>query len=163
MPHAVDAACRESLRRAGLPGQGPLLRLLALLRAAPATHLRLGEVLHMAAETRLIATPLELAEQLETLVSHGLLGRLPSTAPEPVFDTVPKAHSHLIYEETEQTIDLDVSAETLLAIIRHTLAERPGGVEIMVRVRRDPAPAAARAAAGPAGRRTEAGRADRRE
>lgn len=137
MPHAVEAACRESLRRAGLPGQGPLARLLTLLRAAPETHLGLAEVLHMAAGTGLIATPVELASQLETLADHGLLGRLPSTAAESVFDTVPEPHSHLVYEETGQTVDLDVSPETLLAIIRQALAERPDGVEILVRFRRD--------------------------
>jgi len=34
MSHAVEAACRESLRRAGLPGRGRPVRLLALLRGA---------------------------------------------------------------------------------------------------------------------------------
>ena len=138
MPHAVEAACRASLRRAGLPVQGPLARLLVLLRAAPETHFCLAEVLHLVTATGLLATPVQLARQLETLADHGLLGRLPSTSAEPVFDTVPEPHSHLVYEETAQTIDLDVSAETLLAIIREALAERPDGVEILVRFRRDP-------------------------
>ena len=69
------------------------------------------------------------------LADHGLLRRLPTTAAEPVFDTEPEPHSHLVYEETGQTIDLHVSHETLLAVIRQTLAEQSGIVEILVRVR----------------------------
>ena len=83
MPQAVKAAFREELRRAGLPGQGALARLLALLRGSRDTHLSLAAVVRMAAETGLIATPVELARQLETLADLGLLGRLPSTAAEP--------------------------------------------------------------------------------
>jgi Fe2+ or Zn2+ uptake regulation protein len=96
MPQAVKAAFREELRRAGLPGQGALARLLALLRSSQDTHLSLAEVVRMAAETGLVATPVELAHQLEALADLGLLGRLPSTAAEPVFDTVPEPHSHLV-------------------------------------------------------------------
>jgi Fe2+ or Zn2+ uptake regulation protein len=81
---------------------------------------------------------------LETLADHGLLGRLPSTTAEPVFDTVPEPHSHLVYEEPAQIVDLDVSPETLLAILRQAMVERPDGVEILIRLRRDPAPAAGR-------------------
>ncbi|WP_372622433.1 hypothetical protein [Falsiroseomonas sp.] len=136
MPHAVQTAVREELRRAGLPGHGALARLLALLRAAPETHLGLAQVVRMAGEAGLALTPIELAGQLETLADHGLLGRLPSTAAEPVFDTVPEPHSHLVYEETSQTVDLDVSPETLFAILRQAMAERPGEVEVLVRVRR---------------------------
>jgi len=135
MPHAVQAACRNDLHRAGLPGRGNLARLLACLRATPETHLGLAEVVRRASETGLAATPVELAQQLETLADHGLLSRVPRTAVEPVFDTVTEPHSHLVYEETGQTVDLDVSSETLLAILRQTLEERPGEVEILVRVR----------------------------
>jgi Fur family iron response transcriptional regulator len=138
MPNAVEAAIREELRHAGLPGQGALVRLLALLRAAPETHLGLAEVVRMAGETGLATTPGDLARQLDTLAHHGLLGRLLSTAAEPVFDTVTEPHSHLVYEETAQIVDLRVSPETLLAILRQVLAERPDGIEILVRVRRDP-------------------------
>jgi hypothetical protein len=95
----------------------------------------------MAAETGLAATAGELSRQLDTLADHGLLGRLLSTAAEPVFDSVTEPHSHLIYEETAQIVDLRVSSETLLAILRQVLAERPDGVEILVRFRRDPVPA----------------------
>jgi Fe2+ or Zn2+ uptake regulation protein len=137
MPHAVDASCREELRRAGLSGQGGLAHLLALLRAAPETHLGLAEVLRMAAKTRPSTTPAELVHQLETLVDHGLLGRLSGIAAEPVFDTVTEPHSHLVYEETAQTVDLHVSPETLLEIIRQAMAERPGRVEILIRFRRE--------------------------
>ena len=142
MPHAVDPSYREELRRAGLFDQGVLPHLLALLRAAPETHLRLAEVLRMAAETGLAATPGELVRQLDTLVDHGLLGRLLSTIFEPVYDTVIEPHSHLVYEETAQIVDLIVSTETLLAILRQALAERPDRVEILVRFRHDPLPTA---------------------
>jgi Fe2+ or Zn2+ uptake regulation protein len=152
MPRAVEAACRKELRRARLPVRGALARLLTLLRSAPETHFVLAEVVRMAATTGLTATPAELARQLKTLADHGLLGRLPSTAAEPVFDTVPEPHSHLVYEEPAQIIDLDVSPETLLAILRQTLADRPDRVEILIRFRRDPAPAAAQAAEAAPGR-----------
>jgi Fe2+ or Zn2+ uptake regulation protein len=138
MPRTVDASCREELRRVGLSGQGGLAHLLALLRAAPETHLGLAEVLRMAAKTRLSTTPAELARQLDTLVDHGLLGRLPGIAAEPVFDTVTEPHSHLVYEETAQTVDLHVSPETLLEILRQAMAERPGRVEILIRFRGEP-------------------------
>jgi Fe2+ or Zn2+ uptake regulation protein len=138
VPNAVEAAIREELRHAGLPGQGALGRLLALLRGAPETHLSLAEVVRMAAETGLATTSGDLARQLDTLADHGLLGRLLSTAAEPMFDTVTEPHSHLVYEETAQIVDLRVSPETLLAILRQVLAERPDGIEILVRFRRDP-------------------------
>ena len=145
MAQAMEPAFREELRRAGLPGQGALARLLALLRAAPETHLGLAEVVRMAEDSGLAATPVELARRLETLAEHGLLGRLPSTTAEPVFDTVPEPQFHLVYEETAQTVDLHVSAETLLAILRQALTERPNDVEILIRFRRD---RTARAGAG---------------
>jgi Fur family iron response transcriptional regulator len=141
MPHAVEAVFREELRRTGLPGHGALPRLLALLRAAPETHLTLAEVADMAAEAGLAMTQAELAHHLETLADHGLVGRLPTTTTELVFDTVPEPHSHLIYEESAQIVDLHVSAETLLMMVRQALAEQPDGVEIVVRFRRDPAAA----------------------
>jgi len=153
MPHAVDPSYREELRCAGLFDQGGLAHLLALLRTAPETHLSLAEVMRMAAETGLAATAGELVRQLDTLVDHGLLGRLLGTAAEPVFDTVTEPHSHLVYEETAQIVDLSVSTETLLAILRKALAERPDRVEILVRFRHDPAPAADLEARAGTGRR----------
>ncbi len=138
MPHAVEAAVREALRHADLPSQGELAHLLALLRAAPDTHLGLAEVVRMATETGLPVTPVNIARHLETLTDAGLLGRVPSTAAEPVFDTVAEPHSHLVYEETAQIVDLHVSPETLLAIVRRALAERPDGVEVLIRFRHNP-------------------------
>lgn len=139
----MEAACREELRRAGLPGQGTLARLLVLLRGAPEPHLRLGDVVRMAAETKLAATAGELAGLIETLAAHGLLGRVPSAAAEPVFDTVAEPHSHLVYEKTGQIIDLHVSRETLLAMIRHALAQESDTVEILMRIRNGTQPASA--------------------
>jgi len=135
MSHVQEAACREELRRTGLPAHRDLARLLTLLRAAPETHVGLTEVARMAAETGLAATRVGLARQLGTLADHGLLGRVPTTAAEPVFDTVPEPHSHLVYEETAQTIDLQVSPETLLAILRQALRECPDEVDILIRFR----------------------------
>jgi len=93
----------------------------------------------MSAETGLAATRVSLGRQLETLADHGLLGRVPTTAAEPIFDTEPEPHSHLIYEETNQTIDLHVSPETLLAILGQALRECPDEVEVLIRVRANPA------------------------
>ncbi len=149
MPNAVEAGIREELRHAGLPGQGALARLLVLMRAALETHLSLGEVARLAAEAGLEMPQGELTRQLETLADHGLLGRLLSTTTEPVFDTITEPHSHLVYEETAQIVDLRVSPETLLAILRQVLAERPDGVEIMVRARRDLVPGSIAAASYP--------------
>jgi Fur family iron response transcriptional regulator len=140
MPTAGESDCREELRRAGLSSHRPLVRLLALLRAAEGTHLGLAEVVRMAAESGLAPTPVGLARQLQILVDHGLLGRLPTTAAEPVFDTDPRQHSHLVYEETGEIVDLHVSPETLFAILRQALAEWPEGVEILVRIRANRTP-----------------------
>jgi Fe2+ or Zn2+ uptake regulation protein len=138
MPHAVEALLRDELRRAGLPGHGPIARLLVLLRGAQETHLTLAEAGDLAAESGLALTSAELARGLEALADHGLLGRLPTTTTELVFDTVPDPHSHLVYEESAQIVDLHVSAETLLLMVRDALARRPDGVELLVRFRRTP-------------------------
>mgnify|MGYP000179831066 CR=1 FL=1 len=138
MPQTVEAVLREELRRAGLPGHGALPRLLALLRASPDVHVTLAEVADMVAEAGMAITSAELARLLESLADHGLIGRLPTTTTELVFDTVPEPHSHLIYEESGQVVDLHVSADTVLAMVRDALAKRPDGVEILVRFRREP-------------------------
>jgi Fur family iron response transcriptional regulator len=135
MDRAMEVACREELRRAGLPGQGTLVRLLALLRGAPESHLSLGQVLRMMDENSLATSPAEIDRQLQMLVYRGLLGRLSGAGAEPVFDTVPEPHSHLVYEETGQVVDLHVSPETLLAVVRQALAEQSSRVEILVRIR----------------------------
>ena len=142
MSHAEEAACREELRRTGLPAQRDLARLLMLMRAGSETHLGLTEVARMAAETGLAATRAGLARQLDALADHGLLGRLPTTAAEPVFDTVLEPHSHLVYEGTTQTIDLQVSSETLLAILRQALSDCPAEVDVLIRFRASPMTAA---------------------
>ncbi|MBO9560382.1 MAG: transcriptional repressor [Caulobacter sp.] len=138
MPHAVEAALREELRRAGLAGHGALPRLLALLRASPEEHLTLTEVAELVAEAGVAVTSGDLARQMDLLADHGLIGRLATTTAELVFDTVAEPHSHLVYEESGQVVDLHVSADTVLAMVRDALSQRPGGVEILVRFRRDP-------------------------
>lgn len=138
MPHAVDAVLQDALRRAGLPSRGPAPRLLALLRASEETHLTLPEVADLAAEAGLSIPLGELARQMEAFADHGLVSRLPTTGPEPVFDTQPEPHFHMVYEETARIVDLHVSEETLLAMLRDALARRPGGVEVMVVLRKPP-------------------------
>ena len=147
MPHTVDAVFREELRHAGLPGHGPLPRLLALLRMSPETHVSSTEVADMAVEAGLAMTHADLIRHLDALADHGLLGRLPTTTTELVFDTQSEPHFHLVYEESAQIVDLHVSAETLLTMIRDALAQRPNGVEILVRFRRDPVAVAERVTA----------------
>lgn len=137
MIQAAGTDLAEELRRAGLPGRGPLPRLLALLRAEGETHLPLSTVIRMAQGIAIPAA--EVPRLLDVLVARGLLGRVPHTA-EPLFDTVTEPHSHIVYEDMAQTVDLHVSAETLLEILRRTLAERPGEVEVLVRVRGAPTP-----------------------
>jgi Fe2+ or Zn2+ uptake regulation protein len=139
MRHAEETACRDELRRSGLPAQHDLARLLMLLRAAPETHIGLSQVVRLAAEVGLAATRQGLARQLQTLADHGLLGQLPTTAGEPVFDTVPELHHHLVYETTAQMVDLQVAPETLLAILRQALNEGLGAVDVLIRVRAGPA------------------------
>ncbi|MBI1685681.1 transcriptional repressor [Caulobacter hibisci] len=137
MPHAVDAVLQDALRRAGLPCRGAAPRLLALLRASEETHLTAPEIADLAAEAGLSLAPADLARQLEAFADHGLVSRLPTTGGEPVFDTQPEPHFHLVYEETARIVDLHVSPETLLAMLRDALARRPGGVEVMVVFRRE--------------------------
>ena len=134
MQRAGKTACREDLRRAHLPAQGRLEHLLMLLRAAQETHFTIADVMHLSAKVGLSASCAEIANQLETLAGHGLLGRLTSTSAETVFDTIPELHSHVIYDDAPaQIIDLHVSPDTLLAIIREALTSRPDRVEIVVR------------------------------
>jgi Fur family iron response transcriptional regulator len=133
MPHAAETACLEELRRAGLPAQKHLARLLILLRGAPESHIDIPQAEHMAVEAGLAAAPGDLSRQMDILADHGLLGRLRGSMSGPVFDTVTEPHAHLIYEASAQIVDLHVSADTLLAILRQALSERPGGVEILIR------------------------------
>jgi len=138
MPHAVEAVFKDELRRAGLPCRGLFAPLLAVLRGSPETHLTLAQVSELAAEAGVAIAPAELARHLEIFADHGLVGRLPTTASELVFDTQPEPHFHLFYEETDQIVDLHVSHDTLLAMIGKALAQRPDGVEVFVRFRRSP-------------------------
>lgn len=138
MPHALDAAVREDLRRAGLASHGVLPRLLALLRRSPETHLTLADVADLAAKAGVAMPRAELSHHLETLARRGLLGRLPTTNGQLTFDTVPEPHVHLVYEDAGHIVDLHVSNETLLVMLRDALARRPAGVDVLVRFRREP-------------------------
>lgn len=136
MPHTVDAVFQEELRRAGLSGRGAAARLLALLRESAETHLSQAEVAELAAEAGLAVTAGELARHLEAMVGHGLIGRLPTTTTELIYDTVPEPHSHIVYEDSAQIVDLHVSAETLLLMVQDALAQHPEGVDVILRFRR---------------------------
>ena len=138
MPTFVEAAIREELRRAGLAAQGSLPRLLAILRQSPDTHLTTPDIADLLARGGVAITLTELAHQLEILTAGGLISRLPTPAAEVVWDLVPEAHAHFVYGDFDQIIDMHVSEETLLAMIRDALAQRPGGVEVFVRFRHEP-------------------------
>jgi Fe2+ or Zn2+ uptake regulation protein len=136
MAHTVDTVFQEELRRAGLSGRGAMAHLLALLRESPETHLSLVEIAELAAEAGLAVTAGDLARHLEALADHGLIGRLPTTTAELIYDTVPEPHSHIVYEDSAQVVDLHVSAETLLLMVRDALAQHPEGVDVILRFRR---------------------------
>lgn len=136
MPHTVDVVFQEELRRAGLSGRGAMAHLLALLRESPETHLSLAEIAELAAEAGLAVTAGDLARGLEALADHHLIGRLPTTTAELIYDTVPEPHSHIVYEDSAQVVDLHVSAETLLLMVRDALAQHPEGVDVILRFRR---------------------------
>lgn len=138
MPGFVEAAIREELRRAGLAAQGALPRLLAVLRQSADTHLTTPDVADLLARSGVAITLTELAHQLEILAAGGLISRLPTPAAEVTWDLVPEAHAHFVYGDFDQIIDMHVSEETLLAMVRDALAQRPGGVEVYVRFRRGP-------------------------
>jgi Fur family iron response transcriptional regulator len=135
MPGTADDATREELRRAGLPADGPLPRLLMLLRTAEETHIDPAEAQRLAAEGGLPLAQAELVNMLDTLVAHGLLGRLPTMGATPVYDTISRLHSHMLDDATSSIVDLDVSPETLSAIIRQAIADQPGRVEVLLRIR----------------------------
>ena len=52
-----------------------------------------------------------------------------------VYDTIAHPHSHMLDEATATMVDLDVSPETLSAIIRQAIADQPGRVEVLLRIR----------------------------
>ncbi len=136
MPNFVEATIREELRGAGLAAQGSLPRLLAILRQSPETHLTTAAIADLLARGGVAITLTELAHQLEILAAGGLITRLPTPAAEVTWDLVPQAHAHFVYGDSDQIIDMHVSEETLLAMIRDALAQRPGGVEVFIRFRR---------------------------
>lgn len=135
MPGSAETALREELRRAGLPADGPLPRLLGLLRASAETHLDAVMARRLAAEGGIALGRSEIVTMLEALVARGLLGRVPSLGPAPVYDTVTRPHSHLVQEPSGVMVDLDLSPETLAAIVTRAIAENPGRVELLLRIR----------------------------
>jgi alkanesulfonate monooxygenase SsuD/methylene tetrahydromethanopterin reductase-like flavin-dependent oxidoreductase (luciferase family) len=73
MPRSVEVACREELRRTGLPGQ-ERERVCSRLRTAPETYLaRRGGGAYGRGDG-LAGTPVQVAHQLDTLADHGLPG-----------------------------------------------------------------------------------------
>jgi Fur family iron response transcriptional regulator len=100
----------------------------------------LSDIAGLSAEAGLAITADDLARRLEALADHGLIGRLPTTTTEIVFDTVPEPHSHILYEDSAQIVDLHVSAETLLLMVRDALAQHPEGVDVIMRFRRPGSP-----------------------
>lgn len=134
MPRITDSTLREALRDAGLPAEGALPELLALLRAAGETHVTAEEARRLAAEGGLGLARPEVAQMLEALARAGLLGRVPVSGGPALYDTVTRRHSHLLDEATGALVDLDVSPETLAAILRQAIADQPGRVEVLLRI-----------------------------
>lgn len=137
MPSFVEATIREELRAAGLAAQGSLPRLLAVLRQSADTHLTTPAIADLLARGGVAITLTELAHQLDVLAAGGLITRLPTPGAEVTWDLIPEAHAHFVYGDVDQIIDMHVSEETLLAMIRDALVQRPGGVEVFVRFRRE--------------------------
>ena len=135
MAGTADTAARDELRRAGLAADGWLPRLLTLLRAADDTHIDAAGARRLAADGGLALNRAEIADLREALAGAGLLGRVPSRIGGPIYDTVPQPHSHLVDEATETVVDLDVSPETLAAIVAQAIADQPGRVEVLLRIR----------------------------
>lgn len=135
MASTADDATREEVRRAGLAADGPVPRLLSLLRTAEETHFDTAEAQRLAVESGLTIGRGELAQMLDTLVAHGLLGRVPTIGGAALYDTIIRPHSHLLDESTAMMVDLDVSPETLSAIVAQAIAEQPGRVEVLLRIR----------------------------
>ncbi|WP_211866875.1 hypothetical protein [Neoroseomonas terrae] len=149
MGSTADIAAREDVRRAGLSADGPLPRLLTLLRIAEETHIDAADAQRIAAEGGLAIGRAEIADLLEALAGRGLLGRVPTMGTAPVYDSVAHPHSHMLDEATATMVDLDVSPETLSAIIRQAIADQPGRVDVLLRIRApQPAPAATPRKAG---------------
>lgn len=135
MASSADVAVREEVRRAGLSADGPLPHLLTLLRAVDDTHIDAAEAQRIAAEGGLAIGRAEMGDLLEALVAHRLLGRVPTIGGPPLYDTVLRPHSHMLDEATAAMVDLDVSPETLSAIIRQAIADQPDRVEVLLRIR----------------------------
>ncbi len=135
MASTADTAARDEVRRAGLPTDGPLPRLLTLLRAAEETHVDAAEAQRLAAEGGLAVGRAEMSDLLDAMVAKGLLGRVPTSGGAALYDTVPTPHSHMVDEATDMVVDLDVSPETLAAIVARAIADQPGRVEVLLRIR----------------------------
>jgi Fur family iron response transcriptional regulator len=151
MPPPADTALRDELRDAGLPAEGAVAELLALLRAVQDTHLDLAAAQRLAAEGGLGLLRSEVAALMEALARANLLGRVPVPGGAVLYDTEPRPHSHLMEEASGSIVDLDVTPETLAAIIRQTLSDHPGRVEVLLRIRapRPGEPGAPQLAKGP--------------
>ncbi|MBW6400277.1 hypothetical protein KPL78_20620 [Roseomonas sp. HJA6] len=135
MASTADNAAREEVRQAGLSADGPVPRLLTLLRTAEETHLDIAEAQRIAAEGGLAIGRAEIGDLMEAMVAHGLLGRVPTAGGVLLYDTIAHPHSHMLDEATATMVDLDVTPETLSAIVTRAIAEQPGRVEVLLRIR----------------------------
>lgn len=135
MASTAEDAARQELRRAGLPAEEPWPRLLSLLRTAAEPHFDTAQAQRIAAGAGLALGRAELTDHLEALAARGLLGRVPGIGGTAIYDAVPHPHAHMLDEATATMVDLDVSPETLFAIIRQAMADQPGRVEVLLRIR----------------------------
>lgn len=131
MKTTTKSDCRAALRRARLPDDDTLTRLLMTLRNREETHITAAT---LAREGDATPKP-ELEHHLQRLARHRLIGRVPCAATEPVYDTIPHPHSHLIYECTpRQIVDLHVSRETLLTLLQDLLTTHGAAVDVTIRI-----------------------------
>lgn len=134
MTRQAAAALRRELLAAGVRTDADAVLLLNLLRQSNETHLRASDVdLLVAAAGRRMGAGVT-AALLDSFVVHGLIGRLPLPNGDVVFDTVAGCHSHLVDEEGGEIVDLQVSPETLAAIVTQMIALHGRRVAVLLRI-----------------------------
>jgi len=136
MASAMQAALRRDITAAGLRPDPDSLLLLGMLRDQAETHLDAATIQRLLDRMPRRLAPDRTAALLASFVVHGLIGRLALPNGEAVYDTVAECHSHLLDEARAEIVDLQVSPETLAAIVTQTLAQHGRRVEVLLRIRR---------------------------
>ncbi len=144
MTRQAAAALRRELIAAGVRADADSVLLLNLLRQSDETHLRASDVeLLIAGAGRRMGSGAILA-LLESFVAHRVIGRLLLPTGDVVFDTVAECHSHLVDEERGEIVDLQVSPETLAAIVTQMIAQHGRRAGVLLHISKGDAPGVAR-------------------